>query len=467
MSFSMSYSLCPNLTGNTIHVLRDCPKAFDICFVVREEMQVDGVEQMRETEKSLILFCKYNGLCAGIKLSRSSRIGDFMKILCGKFSELRRHSLQLFYAIRDHPSTMLYNDEDLEVMFAVADSIGLNCIEVTVVDSHDFDSDISGCGVDVGANSSGVFDSGGASTSKGICFSGQGLVGCRLESMEYVGKEDDLGAMFCSHQHRPRLLDAWKELIKSVGQLFVGGSEGFRDALRKYSIVHSFEFDFVKNETERVTAVCKVKSCKWNIHARLDKDDVRDKSKKRPVDVVDDLKEYYGVDVSVFDVEWDQITNHFLRLFVAFDACVQGFKHCRPVLSVDATFLKARHMGCLMSTSAKDGNAGLFPLGIKEGIAKVFPSSFHAYRLYHLKCNLRTALASTNVKYKEGLIRVFSKCAYTPTVAKFNQHMGNLLKHGGAAVITLLLLYKSEESTDNIFQTKDFDIMNKFQDDVK
>ncbi|XP_058217543.1 uncharacterized protein LOC131328640 [Rhododendron vialii] len=527
-----------------------------------------------ETEKSLILFCKYNGLCAGIKLSRSSRIGDFMKILCGKFSELRRHSLQLFYAIRDHPSTMLYNDEDLEVMFAVVDSIGLNCIEVTVVDSRGFDSGISGCGVDVGANSSGVFDSGGASTSKGICFSGQGLVGYRLESMEYVGKEDDLGAMFCPHQHRPRLSDAWKELIKSVGQLFVGGSEGFRDALRKYSIVHSFEFDFVKNETERVTAVCKVKSCKWNIYARLDKvsgcfyikryynvhccgvagrttknchansslisqlikDDVRNKSKKRPVDVVDDLKEYYGVDVSynrawlavqkaksnafgdysdsfnqlqwyrnvvlnsdplsVFDVEWDQTTNRFLRLFVAFDACVQRFKHCRPVLSVDATFLKARHMGCLMSASAKDG---LFPLcfgvvysenndnwlwfmeklhgildedrrvfvfisdrhrGIKEGIAKVFPSSFHAYCLYHLKGNLRTALASTNVKYKESLIRVFSKCAYAPTVAKFNQHMGNLLKHGGAAVVHFLSELPNERWANVFFPGQRYGTMS-------
>ncbi|KAG5547708.1 hypothetical protein RHGRI_013411 [Rhododendron griersonianum] len=69
--------------------------------------------------------------------------------------------------------------------------------------------------------------------------------------------------------------------------------------------------------------------------------------------------------------------------------------------------------------------------GIKEGIAKVFPSSFQAYCLYHLKGNLRTALAPTNVKYKESLIRVFLKCAYALTVAKFNQHMGNLLKHGG------------------------------------
>ncbi|KAG5553287.1 hypothetical protein RHGRI_011224 [Rhododendron griersonianum] len=128
-------------------------------FVVLEEMPVDGVEQM---------------------------------------SELRRHSLQLFYAIRDHPSTMLYNDEDLEVMFAVADSIGLNCIEVTVVDSHGFDSGTSGCGGDVGVNSIGFFDSGGdvgASTSKGISFSGQGLVVHRLEPMGDVGKEDDLGAV--------------------------------------------------------------------------------------------------------------------------------------------------------------------------------------------------------------------------------------------------------------------------------
>ncbi|KAI8530558.1 hypothetical protein RHMOL_Rhmol11G0069100 [Rhododendron molle] len=223
-----------------------------------------------------------------------------MKILCDKFSELRKHSLQLFYAIRDHPNTMLYNDEDLEVMFVVADSIGLNCIKVTVVDSRGFDSGTSGCGGDVGANSSGVFESGGGD---------------------------------------------------------VGGST---------SKGHFFQMVF--------------------------------KSKKRPVNVVDDLKEYYGVDVSynrvwlavqkakssafgdysdsfnqlqwyrnvvlnldpktVFDVEWDETTNHFLRLFVAFDACVQGFKHCRPVLSVDAMFLKASHMGCLMSASATDSNAG-------------------------------------------------------------------------------------------------------------
>ncbi|KAI8572578.1 hypothetical protein RHMOL_Rhmol01G0210400 [Rhododendron molle] len=97
---------------------------------------------------------------------------------------------------------MLYNDENLEVIFAVVDSIGLNCIEVTVVDSRGFDSSTSGCGGDVGANSSEIFYSGGdvgASTSKGISFSGQGLVGRWLESMGDVGKEDDLGAMFCSH----------------------------------------------------------------------------------------------------------------------------------------------------------------------------------------------------------------------------------------------------------------------------
>ncbi|KAI8538303.1 hypothetical protein RHMOL_Rhmol09G0091900 [Rhododendron molle] len=429
-------------------------------FVLHEEMQVERVEQMREMEKSLILFCKYNGLCAGVRLSRSSRIGDLMKILCGKF--------------------------------------------ITIVDSHGFDSGTSGCGGDVGANSSGVFDSGsgvGGNTSKGISFSGQGLVGRRLESMGDVDKEDDLGAMFCPHQQRPRLFDAWKELIKSVGQLFVGGSEGFRDALRKYSIVHSFEFDFVKNETERVTAICNVKSCKWNVHARLDKVSGCFYIKRDYSDSFNQLQWYRNVVLNsdarnVFDVEWDETTNRFLRLFVAFDACVQGFKHCRHVLSVDATFLKASHMGCLMSASAKDG---LFPLcfgvvdsenndnwlwfmeklhgildeerrivvfisdhhrGIKEGNAKVFPSSFHAYCLYHLKGNLRTALMSTNVKYKESLIRVFSKCAYALTVAKFNQHIGNLLKHVGAIVVHFLSELPNERWANVFFPGQRYGAMS-------
>ncbi|XP_058211638.1 uncharacterized protein LOC131323815 [Rhododendron vialii] len=155
-------------------------------------------------------------------------------------------------------------------------------------------------------------------------------------------------------------------------------------------------------------------------------------------------------------------------------------------------------MGCLMSASAKGGNAGLFLLcfsvvdsenkdnwlwfieklhgildeerrvvfisdrhkGIKEGIAKVFPLSFHAYCRYHLKGNLCTCLASTNVMYKENLIRVFSKCAYAPTVVKFNKHMGNLLKHSGAVVVHFLSELPNERWANVYFPGQRYGVMS-------
>lgn len=50
--------------------------------------------------------------------------------------------------------------------------------------------------------------------------------------------------------------------------------------------------------------------------------------------------------------------NKFRMCFFAFGACVMGFKHCRPMLMVDGTFLKGRHKGVLLSAVAKDGDEG-------------------------------------------------------------------------------------------------------------
>ncbi|KAI8572577.1 hypothetical protein RHMOL_Rhmol01G0210300 [Rhododendron molle] len=179
------------------------------------------------------------------------------------------------------------------------------------------------------------------------------------------------------------------------------------------------------------------KNCHANstLISQLIKDDVRDKSKKRHVDVVDDLKEYYGVDVS-YNRAWLAVKKAKSSAFgdysdsfnqlqwyrnVVLNSDPRRFKHHRPVISVDATFLKARHMGCLMSALAKDGNAGLFPLCF--GLVNYENNDIWLWFMEKLHGNLHTALASINVKYKESLIRVFSKCAYALTVAKFNQHM--------------------------------------------
>lgn len=98
--------------------------------------------------------------------------------------------------------------------------------------------------------------------------------------------------------------------------------------------------------------------------------------------------------------------------------------------------------------------------GIKESIAKVFPSSLHAYCLFHLKGNLRTCLAPTNVRYKESLIKIFDKCAYAPTIAKFDQNMTKLLKHGGAAVVHFFLELPNERWANAFFPGQRYGTMS-------
>nr|XP_040255479.1 uncharacterized protein LOC109786068 [Aegilops tauschii subsp. strangulata] len=50
------------------------------------------------------------------------------------------------------------------------------------------------------------------------------------------------------------------------------------------------------------------------------------------------------------------------RLFWAFAQTIQAFRHCRPVLSVDGTFLTGKYKGTLLVTIAADANNLLLPI---------------------------------------------------------------------------------------------------------
>nr|XP_009791172.1 PREDICTED: protein FAR1-RELATED SEQUENCE 4-like [Nicotiana sylvestris] len=119
--------------------------------------------------------------------------------------------------------------------------------------------------------------------------------------------------------------------------------------------------------------------------------------------------------------------NRFLYMFYAYGSSISGWNHCRPVIVVDATFLKLKCCGVLMISVSKDANNQIFPLafGIAEsennnsyewyfsklrnaigsrenliflsdrhqaiayGIAKVYPESHHGICIYHLEQNLK------------------------------------------------------------------------------
>lgn len=56
--------------------------------------------------------------------------------------------------------------------------------------------------------------------------------------------------------------------------------------------------------------------------------------------------------------------NHFylMRLFWSFGQCIEAFRHCRPVICVDGTFLTGRYYGTLLTALAADGNNQIVPL---------------------------------------------------------------------------------------------------------
>ena len=57
-------------------------------------------------------------------------------------------------------------------------------------------------------------------------------------------------------------------------------------------------------------------------------------------------------------LESQPTSNRFSRFFIAFKASLDGFKHCRPMLFIDATSLKGRFKGQLLTAIGKDGDNG-------------------------------------------------------------------------------------------------------------
>lgn len=59
--------------------------------------------------------------------------------------------------------------------------------------------------------------------------------------------------------------------------------------------------------------------------------------------------------------------NRFKYLFLAFANSIRGWKHCRPVIVTDGTFLKTSFGGTLFSASTMDANNNIFILAFGIG----------------------------------------------------------------------------------------------------
>ncbi|KAL7164611.1 hypothetical protein ACSBR2_040497 [Camellia fascicularis] len=88
------------------------------------------------------------------------------------------------------------------------------------------------------------------------------------------GMEDrtDLLPLYCPHNSKTFLSAGWAYGITHVGQIFLASANEFWTVLCKFAVECGFQFKYVKNDSVRITAVCKFATstgCAWLVHARV------------------------------------------------------------------------------------------------------------------------------------------------------------------------------------------------------
>ncbi|XP_016177854.1 uncharacterized protein LOC107620159 [Arachis ipaensis] len=76
----------------------------------------------------------------------------------------------------------------------------------------------------------------------------------------------------------------------------------------------------------------------------------------------------------------------FHRVFWTFLLCVEVFKHCKPLISIDGTHLYGKYGGTLLMVIAQEGNANILPIAfaVVEGETKEAWSFFLSYLREHV-----------------------------------------------------------------------------------
>ncbi|XP_015931825.1 uncharacterized protein LOC107458127 [Arachis duranensis] len=58
----------------------------------------------------------------------------------------------------------------------------------------------------------------------------------------------------------------------------------------------------------------------------------------------------------------DEDRVYFHRMFWTFPPCIEAFRHCKPLISIDGTHLYGKYGGTLLLVIAQDGNSNIFPV---------------------------------------------------------------------------------------------------------
>ncbi|KAH7848815.1 hypothetical protein Vadar_008449 [Vaccinium darrowii] len=215
-------------------------------------------------DSPLMLLCTYGSSTCVVRVSATMDFDELVNTLCAKWKNLTSSSISLLYSLPNHCKCMLESQDDFENMLIVVCPLGLDRIYVAVsrqgsnLDDDEENSTHSVVGIVT--SSSRVL---GTVTSSSIVVGSEATTGLEIERSFFGKYPSSNGTVLLSAD--------WVNLICEVGQVFPGGVNEFRTALKKYAIEVGFEFKYVKNDGARITAECaKKERCQWRVHASVE-----------------------------------------------------------------------------------------------------------------------------------------------------------------------------------------------------
>ena len=196
---------------------------------------------------------------------------------------------------------------------------------------------------------------------------------------------------------------------------------------------------------------------------------------------------YFAGSYSDFMVDND---GKFRYFFFSFGASIAGWHFCRPVISVDGTFLKCKYKGTMLLAASLDGDNHIFPLGfgivdsendaawlwffenlkkalgdrdelviisdrnssIPKAIGEIFPNAHHGICTQHLVMNLSS-------KFKNAAIEpIFRNCAKAYSLEEYKFYM-DALRGINPAIEDYLILANPSKWARSHFERKRYNVM--------
>ncbi|XP_034200557.1 uncharacterized protein LOC117615562 [Prunus dulcis] len=416
-------------------------------------------------EVCVIAKCTYKSETIMFSVSSESSMVDILKTLCLRFRGLQLGCFTLRYSVPSYPSCFLETDSDLDLMRTFLLISNEKTVDILVKDL---------CGI---SEYSGDF-----CVNKELiaCEKGESSCSSTVEDRnEFLGRSKRASA-------KPLLSNEWETYIHHVGQKFDGGAEEFRLKLcnwRVYASRCEATGSFVIRTLNNVHTCAgriresKSKMMRSRVVSSLIVDRIRAKPELKPVEIIHEFKDYYGIDISYYHA-W------FGKELAKLDVHGDESKSFNEL---------SKYKGQLLCASGKNGNQGVYPLafgvvdseteenwtwflqhlasillpmgrvvtffsdrnqGLLNAMGFVFPGWPHSYCYYHLKQNLISKYPKSGYGklLQDRVINLFSRCAYAVTEEEFKVAMEELVIVGSSKVKAFISDLSRDHYANAFFQ---------------